>query len=117
MVIHDPSSPRPAVPATAVVRAQGDLDLSNLEPLANRLRAAAASSPVVILDAADITFGDSSFLRILIEVARTTELRVAAPRPALRRLIEMVGLDAVLKLHDSVEEARAVPAATDEQRR
>ncbi|MEE4540558.1 STAS domain-containing protein [Streptomyces sp. V4-01] len=105
----DDALTRPATADIPIVQAQGDLDIANLEPLANRLRAAAASSPVVILDARDITFGDSSFLGVLITVNKSTDLRIAGARPTLRRLIEIVGMGTVLSLYHSVDEARSAP--------
>jgi anti-anti-sigma factor len=85
------------------------LDLENLEPLVRRLEAAAAAGPAVILDAGGITFGDSSFLRVLLTLHQSTDLRIAAPRPVLERLITVVGMDRVLKLYPSVEAAMAAP--------
>ncbi|WP_327292906.1 STAS domain-containing protein [Streptomyces sp. NBC_01198] len=92
-----------------VVAPQGDLDIENLEPLARQLRAAAAGSPCLIIDAAEVTFGDSSLLRVLLEVQRVTELRVARPQPAVRRLIELVGFDRVLQVYPTLEAARTAP--------
>jgi anti-anti-sigma factor len=92
-----------------VIAPQGDLDTENLEPLARRLRAAAAGSPCLIIDAAGITFGDSSLLRVLLEVRRVTEVRVARPQPAVRRLLELVGFNRVLHLYPTLEAARTAP--------
>ncbi|WP_333767150.1 STAS domain-containing protein [Streptomyces sp. IBSBF 2435] len=92
-----------------VIAPEGDLDVENLEPLASRLRSAAVDSPVVIIDATRITFGDSSLLRVLLEVQRLTEVRIAGPQPAVRRLIELVGFDRVLKVFPSLEAAAAAP--------
>ncbi|SHN06176.1 anti-anti-sigma factor [Actinacidiphila paucisporea] len=96
--------------AVPVIAPYGDLDVDNLEPLAARLKAAAATSPAVVLDARAITFGDSSFLRVLITVHRLTELRIAAPRPALQKLLELVGVDRLFPIYPSVESARSAPA-------
>lgn len=104
MATHEAFTPS-ATADIPIVRARGDLDIANLEPLADRLRDAAALSPVVILDAQDITFGDSSFLGVLITVNKTTDLRIAGARPVLRRLIEIVGMGGVMHLYDSVDEA------------
>lgn len=95
--------------AVPVVAPYGDLDVENLEPLAARLRAAAAKSPVVVLDASAVTFGDSSFLRVLIAASRLTELRIAAPQPALRKLLELVGMDRLFDIHPTLESARSAP--------
>ncbi|MBY8883074.1 STAS domain-containing protein [Actinacidiphila acidipaludis] len=109
MTTHDPSPLPDAGADVPVVAPMGDLDFENIEPLANRLRAAARTSPAVVLDAKDITFGDSSFLRVLISVHQITDLRIARPRPAMLRLLELTGMDHVLHVHDSVEGARSAP--------
>jgi anti-anti-sigma factor len=93
-----------------VVAPAGELDVENLEPLRAELLRAAEAARAVVLDAERITFGDSSFLRVLIEVNQVTDLRIAAPRPVLDRLIKMVGMDRVLKVYPTLEEATAVPA-------
>ena len=92
-----------------VVRTFGELDVDNLEPLQKRLEQAADTSPGVVLDAGDITFGDSSFLRVLLAVNQRTDLRIAAPRPVLQQLFSLVGMDRVLKVSPSVAEAQAAP--------
>ncbi|WNI14346.1 STAS domain-containing protein [Actinacidiphila sp. ITFR-21] len=93
-----------------VVVPRGELDLDNLLPLTLQLERAALSGPRVVLDASGITFGDSSFLRVLLSIGRQTDLRIAAPRPALERLIGIVGMDKVLKIHPTVAAAKAAPA-------
>jgi anti-anti-sigma factor len=92
-----------------VVVPQGELDLDNLLPLTLQLERAALSGPAVILDASGITFGDSSFLRVLLAIRRQTDLRIAAPRPVMARLIHIVGMDQVLKVYPTVAAAREAP--------
>ncbi|WP_329129514.1 STAS domain-containing protein [Streptomyces sp. NBC_01476] len=92
-----------------VIVPQGELDLDNLLPLTLQLERAALAGPAVVLDASGITFGDSSFLRVLLSVGRQTDLRIAAPRPVLERLIRIVGMDQVLKVYPTVEAAKAAP--------
>jgi anti-anti-sigma factor len=103
-------SPRPDPPADIpTVTADGELHAENLEPLCTQLLAAATRSPAVVLDAANLTFGDSSLLRVLLEVNQRTDLRIAAAVPFVARLITMVGMDRVLRLFPTVEEARRAP--------
>jgi anti-anti-sigma factor len=103
-------SSHPDTPAEfPTVTADGELHAENLEPLRAQLLAAAAHSPAVVLDAANLTFGDSSLLRVLLEVNQRTDLRIAAPVPFVARLISMVGMDRVLRLFPTVEEATAAP--------
>ncbi|MEV7441785.1 STAS domain-containing protein [Streptomyces sp. NPDC091204] len=88
-----------------VVAAHGELDQDTLAPLEKALTAAADRYPLVVLDAGAITFGDSSFLNLLLRLHHLTALRIAAPGEQLRRLFAVTGADTVLSLHASVEDA------------
>ncbi len=88
-----------------VVVARGELDQDTLIPLEEALTGAAGVHPLVVLDAGAITFGDSSFLNLLLRLHRLTTLRIAAPGEQLRRLFAVTGADTVLSLHASVEAA------------
>ncbi|MFD3542644.1 STAS domain-containing protein [Streptomyces sp. NPDC058662] len=88
-----------------VVAARGELDQDTLGPLEQALVAAADRHPVVVLDAGAITFGDSSFLNLLLRLHQLTVLRIAAPGEQLRRLFALTGADTVLSLYGSVEDA------------
>ncbi|WP_051822050.1 STAS domain-containing protein [Streptomyces alboviridis] len=54
-----------------------------------------------------ITFGDSTFLRLIMTTHQEADLRIAAPSPAITRLISIVGADQVLNIHPTVEAARS----------
>lgn len=88
-----------------VVTARGELDQDTLAPLEAALASAADQHPLVVLDAGSITFGDSSFLNLLLRMHHLTTLRIAAPGEQLRRLFALTGADGVLSLHPSVEDA------------
>ncbi|MFI8342181.1 STAS domain-containing protein [Streptomyces sp. NPDC085639] len=88
-----------------VVTAHGELDQDTLAPLETVLASAADRHRLVVLDAASITFGDSSFLNLLLRLHQLTTLRIAAPGEQLRRLFALTGADTVLSLHPSVEDA------------
>ncbi|HBF83275.1 MAG TPA: anti-sigma factor antagonist [Streptomyces sp.] len=113
----DDAEPPAAVPVVAefersgcwVVQAQGALDSDTVDPLYLAMWQAAACHDVVVLDAGAVTFGDSSFLGLLIQVHQQTRLRIAAPGTALRRLFSMAGVDAVLECYPTLEEALAAP--------
>lgn len=90
---------------TAVVAAAGEYDVDTLQPIADQLSAAAASHRTVVLDASALTFADSSFLNLLIQLHHTTDLRIAAPRHQLTRLLELTGADQLFDLRPSVEDA------------
>ncbi|MFH7599908.1 STAS domain-containing protein [Streptomyces racemochromogenes] len=88
-----------------VVTARGELDQDTLGPLEQALSEAADRHGLVVLDASAVTFGDSSFLNLLLQVHRTTVLRIAAPCDQLRRLFALTGVDTVLSLYPGVQEA------------
>ena len=87
---------------TAVIKVGGELDVASASRLHRVLReqCAGATSPVV-LDAADVTFMDSSALRAVLAVARDTSgerspLVLRNPSPPVRRLLAVTCLtDAV----------------------
>ncbi|WP_314246094.1 STAS domain-containing protein [Streptomyces kutzneri] len=92
-----------------VVAAHGELDQDTLAPLEEALASAADQHRLVVLDAGAITFGDSSFLNLLLRLHHVTTLRIAAPGEQLRRLFALTGADTVLSLHPSVEDAVGGP--------
>jgi anti-sigma B factor antagonist len=66
----------------------------------------------LILDAAGVTFCDSSGLSLLVELHRRTTseggwLRLAAPPALLRSMLRVTHLDQLFPLYDSVAEAAA----------
>ncbi|WP_330328758.1 STAS domain-containing protein [Streptomyces sp. NBC_00536] len=93
-----------------VIEARGELDQDTLAPLEDALASAAGSHPLVVLDAGAITFGDSSFLNMLLRLHRTTTLRIAAPAEQLVRLFQLTGADTVLAIHPDVRDALGTPA-------
>ncbi|MFF4099083.1 STAS domain-containing protein [Streptomyces sp. NPDC001903] len=90
-----------------VVPAYGELDQDTLAPLEEALAAAADRHALVVLDASAVTFGDSSFLNLLLRAHQLTTLRIAAPGEQLRRLFALTGADTVLSLYPGVEDAVA----------
>ncbi|MEU9645987.1 STAS domain-containing protein [Streptomyces sp. NPDC048188] len=90
-----------------VVGASGSYDLYSITPLSEALDAAAREHSKVVLDASRITFADSTLLNLLILTQRAVDLRVAAPTQQLRRLLDVTGVDTLLKVRETVEEAAA----------
>ncbi|CAL9494293.1 hypothetical protein SUDANB126_03306 [Streptomyces sp. enrichment culture] len=90
-----------------VVAAQGSYDMQSIKPLADALTTAAKEHPKVVLDASGITFADSSLLNLLALTHREAALRVAAPARQLQRVLELTGMDTVLEVRDTLEEAAA----------
>ncbi|GAA2564484.1 STAS domain-containing protein [Streptomyces fimbriatus] len=90
-----------------VVSARGPYDMNSITPLADALDSAAKEHRKVVLDASGITFADSTLLNLLILTHHAADLRVASPTRQVRRLLEVTGVDTVLKVRATVEEAAA----------
>ncbi|MFI8230938.1 STAS domain-containing protein [Streptomyces sp. NPDC085900] len=88
-----------------IVVAHGAYDLDSIDPLAHALETAAAQHTRVVLDTSGLTFADSTFLNLLLNTHRLTDLRVAAPPPQLLRVLEITGADTLLDLRPTVEDA------------
>ncbi|MEU0116352.1 STAS domain-containing protein [Streptomyces bobili] len=90
-----------------IVAARGSYDMDSIEPLADALDTAVRKHRKIVLDASGITFADSTLLNLLILTHRATDLRVAAPTQQLQRILQLTGVDAVLKIGATVEDAAA----------
>ncbi|MGH3066269.1 MAG: STAS domain-containing protein [Gaiellaceae bacterium] len=109
----DEEHPRPG---SAVLALHGDADLHAADELRARLGAAIeAGAELLVVDLSEVTFVDSMTLGALLEAAkrlraRGHELRIAAPRPEVRRIFELTLLDRVFPLDATRSEALAAPA-------
>ncbi|MFC9502168.1 STAS domain-containing protein [Streptomyces sp. NPDC057002] len=90
-----------------VVTVLGAYDMHSITPLADALKTAARKYPKVILDASGVTFADSTLLNLLILTHRAGTLRVVAPSPQLQRLCEITGVDSILEVRETVDDAAA----------
>ncbi|MFE3166015.1 STAS domain-containing protein [Streptomyces sp. NPDC059224] len=90
-----------------VVAVFGAFDLNSTSALAAALEAGARTHDKVVLDAAGLTFADSTVLNLLLHFNRTAVLRVARPAPPLARVLELTGADTVLDVRPTVEDAVA----------
>ncbi|MGW7097625.1 STAS domain-containing protein [Streptomyces sp. NPDC054874] len=90
-----------------VIAAAGEYDLGSITPLREALHTAARQYPKVILEASTVTFADSAFLNLLILTHRTGRLRVVSPSIQVQRLFEITGVDSVLEIRQTIEEAAA----------
>jgi anti-sigma B factor antagonist len=94
-----------------VLRARGEIDVASVPVFQARLQQLVAGrSPRVVVDMTDVQFIDSAGLRVLVDGLTTArrrdgDLRVACPRASLRRTFEITGLDQLLGVHASLEEA------------
>ncbi|MFI0349161.1 STAS domain-containing protein [Actinomadura sp. 9N407] len=105
----------------AVVRLSGELDIANGEDLRERLRAIRAShGDHLVLDLSDLMFMDSHGLSIIIDCYKAVgenggSLALAAPRPIVRRALEVMGLHRRITVVATVDEAVAVHTTTESQ--
>ncbi|MFE7647368.1 STAS domain-containing protein [Streptomyces phaeoluteigriseus] len=106
-VLDEPPLAQQAECGAWVVAARGAYDMDSIEPLADALATAARRHRKVVLDASGITFADSTLVNLLILTHQSTDLRVAAPAHQLQRILQLTGLDTVLKIGMTVEDAVA----------
>ena len=86
----------------------GELDVSNVASLAAALDAESAEGPLVV-DLSAVTYLDSSTIEALIVRARNgAPLRLVCPPGSIvRRSLEILGIEHVMPLTDTVDEALA----------
>ena len=101
----------------AVVAVGGEVDLETASQLSEHaLVALREVSPHIALDLTDVTFMDSTGLKVLLSVARRSEAAqgsfavVGASRTVLR-LLTLTGLDQAFPLCDSVDDLPPVEAS------
>lgn len=99
-------------PARFVVTVTGELDLSQAENLAARLEGLITPGAIVALDAAALTFMDSTGLRVLLQAtahaaARGAGFRLVSPQPAVVRVLELSATMDVVDLRGDLADALA----------
>ncbi|WP_377271027.1 STAS domain-containing protein [Peterkaempfera sp. SMS 1(5)a] len=101
------------VGGSAVVAPSGELDHDTADLLRDPLeRSLDAGLGRIVVDCSQLLFCDSTGLNVLLAARlRAQELggavHLAAMRPAVARVFEITGADAVFRLHDSLDEALA----------
>ena len=85
---------------TPVISIAGELDLSNMGQAKAAIDAALTSQAQrLILELSELEYMDSSGLALLAAAARQArEIELRDPSPMVRRLIEMTGLDQILRM-------------------
>src|SRR5215467_2200196 len=92
----------------AVVIAAGEIDLYTAPRLQGELAGVIANSApgsLVVVDMSGVEFCDSTGMNVLLSCLRQArerggELELAAPRPAVRKILSVTGLDAVFTVAD-----------------
>jgi anti-sigma B factor antagonist len=101
----------------AVIKLEGELDVSTLPILQDRLLAVASSADhrCVVLDCMDLTFIDSSGMRLLLSALRVVgrrggALTIACANPTVLRLFAVTGMDRTFDIRPTRAEALATAA-------
>jgi anti-sigma B factor antagonist len=90
----------------AVVRVDGELDMSGAASLEEAL-SAAAERPSIVLDLSGCTFLDSAGVRAIAGAARQSgRVSIVATDPGIVRVLEITALDTLVSVHPSLEDAR-----------
>jgi anti-sigma B factor antagonist len=95
----------------ALVTATGEIDAATADSLATAVSAALSGGQKhVLVDFTDVTFIDSTGLGVLVKSHRAAEVAdatfaVVHPTPQTRKLIRVLGLDQLLHVYDTYEQA------------
>ena len=105
---------------TQVVRAQGELDLYAAPEFKRRLAdTIEAGKTRIVVDLTEAAFMDSTALGVLIGALKRLRVRdcalaVASEQPTILCILGITGMDQVLELHATADEALAAVASSGE---
>ncbi|GHB46395.1 hypothetical protein GCM10010377_41590 [Streptomyces viridiviolaceus] len=96
----------------SIVTLAGEVDLDGSSQLRDVLLSSVQTAPGTVVDFGEVDFLDSSGINVLIAAHQAAEsrgvwFRLAAPRQAVRRVLQLVGVDALIACHPTVEQALA----------
>lgn len=92
----------------AVITAAGEIDLYTAPRLQSELsRLPQSGYDRVVVDLSEVEFCDSTGMNVLLAAMKRLRerggtLELAAPRSAVRRILQVTGLDTVFTVHDKV---------------
>ena len=101
-----------------IVTLPAEIEIANADSIGGQLAAASGPGvPVVIADMTATTFCDTLGIRMLVLAHRRaasvgTELRLLLPCPNVLRVMKSLGVDAVLPIYLSLEQALTGPRGT-----
>jgi anti-sigma B factor antagonist len=103
-------------PGHVLITVAGEIDIATAPQLRDRLAALAASGRRLVVDLAQVSFLGAAGLDVLAAAARQARARggglgVVSPRPLVRRLFAITGLDRQIWLARTVTEALAALAS------
>ena len=101
----------------AIVTVAGEIDISTVTPLRDRLFEVAASGAPLVVDLEQVSFIDSVGLATLVGAAKRAvahggTLQVACALAKIRQLVRLTQLDRRIPLFHTVDEALAVRASS-----
>jgi anti-sigma B factor antagonist len=116
----DVSSPSGVISAVPVVTAPEEIDITTAYRLRSALAAAVRGHATVVVDMTQTRACDTAGLHVLVRAHRRAlaqggELRLVAPRPDVRRLFAITGLDRVIRHFANLDEALAQTPADANQ--
>ena len=102
----------------AIMTAAGEIDISTVTRLRDRLFDMAASGAPLVVDLDQVSFIDSVGLATLVGTANRAaahggSLQVACARPKIRQLLRLTGLDRRIPLARTLDEALTARAAAN----
>ncbi|MFB7512023.1 STAS domain-containing protein [Streptomyces sp. NPDC056144] len=103
---------------TAVLTVAGELDMETADLLHELLTEQVGKGRRrLVLDLSALSFMDSSGLNVLIQAVNKAresdgDLYLAAPTPAVRRILEITGVMSTIPPHDAVADALAAAGGT-----
>ncbi|MFL6061587.1 MAG: STAS domain-containing protein [Marmoricola sp.] len=106
-----PCVARSEIDGVAVISPVGDFDIATLHLLRAAFdQAVGPATDRVVLDLSRTTFLDSMAIGVVIGLARRVEgqggwLRLVAPRPNVRTVLRITGLDRAFGLYDTLDQA------------
>ena len=100
-----------------IVAAAGEIDISTVTRLRDRLFEVAASGAPLVVDMEKVSFIDSVGLAVLVGAAKRAaahrgSLQVACALPKIRQLVRLTGLDGQIPLARTLDEALEFRGAT-----
>jgi anti-anti-sigma factor len=96
----------------SIVSIAGEVDLDGSSQLRDVLLSCVLTAPGTVVDFGEVAFLDSSGINVLISAHQAAEtrgvwFRLAAPQPAVERVLRLVGVDTLIDCFPTVEQALA----------
>lgn len=93
-----------------VLTLAGEIDRDTVQALRQALDASGTTRPRIVVDLSRVTFMDSTGINIFIAAHRALTqadgwIRLAAPTEAVMRLLQIVGIDAVIDCRETLRRA------------